>query len=962
MGCSVSKLKTDPTGASHPPPADAFLRRRLSIGMMDVHEDAAAKVSEAADGRPGPSELKQRRSSQGNNDIEMAARARHGLGKRRMSFQSPEIEDQLNGFGIRALGNPFPETRVSTFTNHGVKPNMAGGGSQVKTNQDRGLLTYPVGENVHQALLCVFDGHGKAGEEVSEFMMLRLPDLLEQDKKRLADEATTQKSLVENLLLADRLLKEDQTPSASNGCTALVCFVRGQDMWVANVGDSRAVKGTLVKDSRRDEPTGGSGGGSSGGGGGAGGDEEGAPQDASREQWVVEELNDEHKPDEPGEKKRIEQYGGKVSKASKKLGPARIWFGSDGPGLAMSRAIGDHACRRFGVVATPEVRQIRIEANDRVLILATDGVWEFITSAEAVAIVARHLGDANGAARALINGALRAPPYRRVCVCERETASRPARPPARTRLPEVPRACRVPLTAARSRATCSGRRCAEATARWTAQEGEYRDDITCIVAFFPFFPGAQDHKKLPKLSRGASKSALKKVLSFHSGHNIMDGFSAKDGGGGSGSGSGGGGGGGGGGDSDREKDKDGRKGSDSSALKKRTSFVDVLQPVADSDGDGADGGGGGDGAPAPAGGGGTQPGRDSFGKKKSASFRKNVAEVAADGSDGMAIAVAEALEKEKAQARIIAAQGGRYSDLEDDKDVDEVDSIDNLDLVRRAEKYDKAMADARKITSGAPPPPPSGPHTSLSPSLPSFPSCHPQRKGAFSAALCARRPPLPLPPPTLPPFSPRAGRVSAPPYRPHAPRPVRGAAHRRSPPAAHRPPPPPTRHRRRGEQEVALALGARPLQARQLEPAALLKGDRRARRGEDGRGRYARRRGGRPRRVPLPPLVEQGRRQGGGHVDDHGREADRGAAEGQGPVRCAARSRAMNRPLMRRPRATHAPRLHPPLTPLVRARCAAAQSTRSSPRDPHESTPRTRRARASRRAASARPSTTPSIR
>ena len=49
MGCSPSKFKTGPL-AAQPPPAAAFNRRRLSIGMADVHEDAAAKASEAADG------------------------------------------------------------------------------------------------------------------------------------------------------------------------------------------------------------------------------------------------------------------------------------------------------------------------------------------------------------------------------------------------------------------------------------------------------------------------------------------------------------------------------------------------------------------------------------------------------------------------------------------------------------------------------------------------------------------------------------------------------------------------------------------------------------------------------------------------------------------------------------------------------------------------------------------------
>jgi serine/threonine protein phosphatase PrpC len=47
--------------------------------------------------------------------------------------------------------------------------------------------------------------------------------------------------------------------------------------------------------------------------------------------------------------------------------------------------------KSVGVIAEPVVSFHDLDDNDDFLILATDGVWEFISSTEAVNIVAKHL-------------------------------------------------------------------------------------------------------------------------------------------------------------------------------------------------------------------------------------------------------------------------------------------------------------------------------------------------------------------------------------------------------------------------------------------------------------------------------------------------------------------------------------------------------------------------------------------
>lgn len=63
------------------------------------------------------------------------------------------------------------------------------------------------------------------------------------------------------------------------------------------------------------------------------------------------------------------------------IGPARVWnLHEPIPGLAMSRSLGDFIASELGVTAEPEVTRLNLGREDKFIILASDGVWEFITS------------------------------------------------------------------------------------------------------------------------------------------------------------------------------------------------------------------------------------------------------------------------------------------------------------------------------------------------------------------------------------------------------------------------------------------------------------------------------------------------------------------------------------------------------------------------------------------------------
>merc|ERR1712244_131062 len=107
---------------------------------------------------------------------------------------------------------------------------------------------------------------------------------------------------------------------------------------------------------------------------------------------VSEEFTHDHKPDSPKEKERILEAGGRVFAVEYDDGidgPPRVWLGHmDVPGLAMSRSLGDAVAHTAGVISEPEFTDYELNpATDRFLVVATDGLWEFVDNMETVDMV-----------------------------------------------------------------------------------------------------------------------------------------------------------------------------------------------------------------------------------------------------------------------------------------------------------------------------------------------------------------------------------------------------------------------------------------------------------------------------------------------------------------------------------------------------------------------------------------------
>ena len=237
-----------------------------------------------------------------------------------------------------------------------------------KTNQDTFVVQDCFGDMNNQSMVAVFDGHGPNGHVASRVVRDLLQyawldaigsgDIHKVWASSKALERATRKAFVEtNKKVAQ--CKVDMNISGTTGTTMLLCE---NLLLAANVGDSRIVVGKQMGGTVR-----------------------------------AYDLTRDHKPDEKDEEKRILAADGRVFN----WGVPRVWLKNiDMPGLAVSRSFGDLAAESVGVFAEPEIKRFTMAPQHRVIIAASDGVWEFISSQEAVDIAMQYCSKrAPGAAR-----------------------------------------------------------------------------------------------------------------------------------------------------------------------------------------------------------------------------------------------------------------------------------------------------------------------------------------------------------------------------------------------------------------------------------------------------------------------------------------------------------------------------------------------------------------------------------
>ena len=130
--------------------------------------------------------------------------------------------------------------------------------------------------------------------------------------------------------------------------------------------------------------------------------------------WNYSQLTKDHKPTEKEEKSRIENKGGLIHKIinyddeNKEIGPYRVWFKDDskGPGLSMSRSFGDFLSKEIGVCCEPDIFRYELKEDDKFIVVASDGVWEFMSN-ELVMNTIINCSNAEDASQSIVKEAVK---------------------------------------------------------------------------------------------------------------------------------------------------------------------------------------------------------------------------------------------------------------------------------------------------------------------------------------------------------------------------------------------------------------------------------------------------------------------------------------------------------------------------------------------------------------------------
>jgi serine/threonine protein phosphatase PrpC len=112
--------------------------------------------------------------------------------------------------------------------------------------------------------------------------------------------------------------------------------------------------------------------------------------------WEPLQLSRDHKPELEEEKERILGRNGRVFQfkdhKGKPIGPYRVWHETlDYPGLAMSRSLGDDVAHHFGVSCDPEITEYEIKPEDKFIIIASDGIWDFLSNDHVIDILSNRI-------------------------------------------------------------------------------------------------------------------------------------------------------------------------------------------------------------------------------------------------------------------------------------------------------------------------------------------------------------------------------------------------------------------------------------------------------------------------------------------------------------------------------------------------------------------------------------------
>lgn len=267
--------------------------------------------------------------------------------------------------GARSVKVPSSnyELRYSYLSQRGYYPDALD-----KANQDCFCVHTPFGTSADDHFFGVFDGHGEYGAQCSQFVKMKLCETLLRNSRFHLDAVEAFHSAY---VTTNMQLHSDSIDDSMSGTTAITMLVRGRTIYIANTGDSRAI----IAERRGED-------------------------------LVAVDLSIDQTPYRTDELERVKRCGARVLTLDQIEGlknpgvqcwgteeaddgdPPRLWVPNGMfPGTAFTRSIGDSIAETIGVVATPEIIVFELRQNHPYFVIASDGVFEFLSSQNVVDMV-----------------------------------------------------------------------------------------------------------------------------------------------------------------------------------------------------------------------------------------------------------------------------------------------------------------------------------------------------------------------------------------------------------------------------------------------------------------------------------------------------------------------------------------------------------------------------------------------
>lgn len=236
----------------------------------------------------------------------------------------------------------------------------------LQTNQDCACLAFPLKKDKEASLFIVLDGHGDKGDLVSNELLQQIFDRVNEYRWGGTEEQVTAQFVAafegahESCATFQVDRETHKWPAQESGAVGVAMVLRRGVAALAWSGDSRAIMGSL---------------------------------DDTGDLGSID-LTQDHKLEDEPEMQRILATGAWIRPAQEEpyFTPARVYMSEHekwkGPGLTMSRSLGDMDADAIGIIPTPEVRFRKLDKEkDLFIVLASDGLWEFISSEDVAQIV-----------------------------------------------------------------------------------------------------------------------------------------------------------------------------------------------------------------------------------------------------------------------------------------------------------------------------------------------------------------------------------------------------------------------------------------------------------------------------------------------------------------------------------------------------------------------------------------------